>query len=661
MNSLWSEITAFLHWVAVRIGVYPVTNSLWLVITALAAFSVAYRFYGAFLAARVAVLNDKAVTPAHRLRDDIDYQPTRRLVLFGVHFSAIAGPGPLIGPVLAAQWGFFPGFTWIVVGACLAGGVHDFIVLVASVRSNGLSLPKIARNLLGPIAGAATTIATLFIVVATLAGVAMVVVNTLSESAWGMFTIIATIPAALVTGFWMYKIRPGRVGEASIIGIVLVFLAVIFGKLFDDSALRELLVLKEWQLSIILPVYAAIASILPVWVLLAPRGYLSSYMKVGVIVLLAGGILAAYPLLKMPALTPYIHGGGPVVSGSVWPFVTIVIMCGALSGFHALIASGTTPKMVNKESDMRSIGYGAMLVEGMVSVTALIAACALEPGDYFKINTKAEKYAALVAEAKAEDQWMLHPVQFDELKEDAGMKEELSGRTAGAVTLALGMAKILSNLPGMKPLMAYLYHFLIMFEVLFILTLLETGARVARFIVEEAVRQFRPDASGVHKTSWSMNIATSAAVCFCWGYLLYTGNIDRLWRMMGIANQLLAVIGLAVGTTYLLLHAPKRAYALCTAIPFALVVASVFAAGTLSIGMWWQEIGLLTQRVASPDLSAAAAEDLRRQIFTVKLTCVMAAAMLALSAVVVVDSLRRWVVLLRSPSIQPVELAGKVA
>ncbi len=661
MNSLWSEITAFLHWVAVRIGVYPVTNSLWLVITALAAFSVAYRFYGAFLAARVAVLNDNAVTPAHRLRDDIDYQPTRRLVLFGVHFSAIAGPGPLIGPVLAAQWGFLPGFTWIVVGACLAGGVHDFIVLVASVRSNGLSLPKIARNLLGPIAGAATTIATLFIVVATLAGVAMVVVNTLSESAWGMFTIIATIPAALVTGFWMYKIRPGRVGEASIIGIVLVFLAVIFGKLFDDSALRELLVLKEWQLSIILPVYAAIASILPVWVLLAPRGYLSSYMKVGVIVLLAGGILAAYPLLKMPALTPYIHGGGPVVSGSVWPFVTIVIMCGALSGFHALIASGTTPKMVNKETDMRSIGYGAMLVEGMVSVTALIAACALEPGDYFKINTKAEKYAALVAEAKAEDQWMLHPVQFDELKEDAGMKEELSGRTAGAVTLALGMAKILSDLPGMKPLMAYLYHFLIMFEVLFILTLLETGARVARFIVEEAVRQFRPDASGVHKTSWSMNIATSAAVCFCWGYLLYTGNIDRLWRMMGIANQLLAVIGLAVGTTYLLLHAPKRAYALCTAIPFALVVASVFAAGTLSIGMWWQEIGLLTQRLASPNLSAAAAEDLCRQIFTVKLTCVMAAAMLALSAVVVVDSLRRWVVLLRSPSIQPVELAGKVA
>ena len=395
----------------------------------------AYRFYGAFLAARVAVLNDKSITPAHRLRDDVDYQPTGRLVLFGVHFSAIAGPGPLIGPVLAAQWGFFPGFTWIIVGACLAGGVHDFIVLAASVRSNGQSLPKIAQNLLGPIAGTATTIATLFIIVATLAGVAKVVVNTLEGSSWGMFTIIATIPAALVTGFWMYKMRPGRVGEASIVGMALVLLAVILGKVFDDSKLRDLLLFNEVQLSIMLPVYAAAVSILPVWVLLCPRGYLSSYMKVGVIVLLAIGILAAHPPLRMPALSPYIHGGGPVVTGSVWPFVTIVIMCGALSGFHALIASGTTPKMINKESDIRSIGYGAMLVEGMVSVTALIAACALEPGDYFKINTQPARYAALAQEAKAEDQWMLHPKQFDELKEEAGIKEELSGRTAGAVTL----------------------------------------------------------------------------------------------------------------------------------------------------------------------------------------------------------------------------------
>jgi carbon starvation protein len=634
-------------------------NSFWLVITALAAFAVAYRFYGAFLAARVAVLNDKNVTPAHRLRDDVDYQPTRRLVLFGAHFAAIAGPGPLIGPVLAAQWGFLPGFSWIVIGACLAGGVHDFVVLVASVRFNGLSLPKIARNLLGPIAGAATTIATFFIIVATLAGVAIVVVNALKDSAWGLFTIIATIPAALLTGFWMYKIRPGRVAEASIIGMVLIFLGVVFGKLFDDSTWRALLVFDEKQLSIILPVYAAVVSILPIWVLLCPRGYLSSYMKVGVFVLLIAGILAACPLLKMPAWTPYIHGGGPVVSGSVWPFVTIVIMCGALSGFHALIASGTTPKMVNKESDMRAIGYGAMLVEGMVSVTALIAACALEPGDYFKINATPQRYAALVAEAKREYQWPLEPVQFDDLKRDAGIKEKLEGRTAGAVTLALGMAKILASLPGMKSLMAYLYHFLIMFEVLFILTLLETGTRVARFIVEETIGQFRSSSAG-HKTSWPLNIATSVAVCFCWGYLLYTGNIDRLWRMMGIANQLLAVIGLAVGTTYLLLHAPKRVYALCTAIPFAFVVASVFAAGILSIGLWWQEIGLLKNQLASPGPLADAAEGLRLQIFSVELACVMAAAMLALSAVVVVDALRRWYLVLHGLGAPKAELASRV-
>jgi carbon starvation protein len=636
-------------------------NSLWLVITALAAFLVAYRLYGAFLAARVAVLNDKTLTPAHRLRDDIDYQPTRRLVLFGVHFAAIAGPGPLVGPVLAAQWGFLPGFSWIVIGACLAGGVHDFVVLVASVRLNGQSLPKIARILLGPIAGTATTIATLFIIVATLAGVAIVVVNALKDSAWGMFTIIVTIPAALLTGFWMYKIRPGRVGEASMIGMAIVFFGVIFGKPFDDSAWRTLLAFDEKQLSIMLPIYAAVVSILPVWVLLCPRDYLSSYMKVGVIVLLVLGILAVQPSLKMPSVTPYIHGSGPVVKGTVWPFVTIVIMCGALSGFHALIASGTTPKMINRESDIRSIGYGAMLVEGMVSVTALIAACALEPGDYFKINTKPEDYAALVQEAKSENQWMLRPVEFDELKADAGIKEELSGRTAGAVTLALGMSKILTRLPGLQSMMAYLYHFVIMFEALFILTLLETGTRVARFILEESIGQFRSRPAEHHKTSWFMNIATSLAVCFCWGYLLYTGNIDRLWRMMGIANQLLATIGLAVGTTYLLLYAPKRIYALCTAIPFVFVVSSVFAAGGLSIVMWLRDIDAVKQKLAVVGLTADKVSTLRLDLFSLSLTCVIAATMLVLSAVVVVDTVRRWWSILRTPAAQPVELAGYVA
>ena len=361
-------------------------NSLWLVLTALAAFAVAYRFYGAFLAAKVAVLDDRRTTPAHRLRDDVDFQPTRRLVLFGVHFAAIAGPGPLVGPVLASQWGYFPGFIWIVIGACLAGGVHDFVVLLASVRHNGQSLPKIARDMLGPVSGVTTTVATLFIVIATLAGVAIVVVNALSESSWGMFTIVVTIPAALLTGFWMSKLRPGRVDEASILGVSLVLAGVIGGEWFSHSSWASYLVFSKRDLSVILPVYTAVASILPVWVLMSPRGYLSSYMKIGVIAPLALGIFVAHPNLNMPATTLFISGGGPVVPGSVWPFVCIVIMCGALSGFHALVGSGTTPKMVNKESDIRPIGYGAMLVEGFVSITALVAACALEPGDYFRIN-----------------------------------------------------------------------------------------------------------------------------------------------------------------------------------------------------------------------------------------------------------------------------------
>jgi carbon starvation protein len=612
-----------------------VVNSLWLVVTALAAFLVAYRFYGAFLAARVAMLNDKNVTPAHRLRDDIDYHPTRRLVLFGVHFAAIAGPGPLVGPVLAAQWGYFPGFTWIVVGACLAGGVHDFIVLLASVRQDGLSLPKIARNLQGPISGATTTLATLFIVIATLAGVAKVVVIALSDSSWGMFTIVVTIPAALVTGLWMNKIRPGHVAEASLIGVTMVLLGVFFGKVFDESSLRSLLIFSQPQLAVILPVYACIASILPVWILLCPRDYLSSYMKIGVIVMLTLGIFVAHPMLKMPATTPFIHGGGPVVPGSVWPFVCIVIMCGALSGFHALIGSGTTPKMIARESDIRPIGYGAMLLEGFVSITALIAACALEPGDYFKINIDQAKYERVVAEAQSELGMNIQPKEFDDLQEEIG-GEKLAGKVGGAVTLAVGMAKVFSALPGMRQMMAYWYHFVIMFEALFILTLLETGTRVARFIFQETIDQVFPRRNGNQQTKWLLNIVMSVIVCTLWGYLLYSGNISNLWRVMGIANQLLATIALAIGTTWLLKYSSRRIYALCTAIPLVFVVATVFTAGVESIQSWRKELDTLT--AGSSDA------------MYIRLMCVLAGVMLFLSALVIIDSVRSWCVLLRTPS-----------
>ncbi len=618
-------------------------NSIWLVLTALAAFAVAYRFYGAFLATKVAVLDDRRPTPAHRLSDGVDYHPTKRIVLFGHHFAAIAGPGPLIGPVLAAQWGYLPGFSWIVIGACIAGGVHDFVILLASVRHDGLTLSKIARDFMGPVSGLTTAVATLFIVIAVLASVAIVVVNALSESSWGMFTILVTIPAALLTGLWMYKIRPGRVAEASAIGVTIVLLGVLFGKPFAESELGPWLIFSKPALSIMLPAYAAIASILPVWVLMCPRDYLSSYMKIGVIAVLAVGIFIAHPELKMPATTHFLSGGGPVVSGSVWPFVCIVIMCGALSGFHAMIASGTTPKMINKESDIRPIGYGAMLLEGTVSIMALVAACALEPGDYFRINVPQDtpaqqaKYDDLVRAAQANHQWDLAPRQLPALEE--GVRENLVGRTGGAVTLAVGMAMVFSSLPGMTHLMAYWYHFVIMFEALFILTLLETGTRVARFVFQETIAQFRPRTAHAHEPNWALNVFMSIAVCFLWGYLLYTGNLNALWRMLGIANQLLATIALAVGTTYLLKQAPKRAYALCTGLPLVFVIVTVFSAGVQSVQSWWLEL-------SNPGITAA-------QAFYIKMMCTLASVMLVLTGVIALDAIRCWYGILRSP--RPVE------
>jgi carbon starvation protein len=561
--------------------------------------------------------------------------------------------------VLASQWGYLPGASWIIIGACLAGGVHDFVVLLASVRQDGLSLPKIARNMIGPISGVTTTVATLFIVIATLAGVGMVVVKALGESPWGMFTIIVTIPAALITGAWMYTIRPGHIAEASIIGVTIVLAGVIFGKPFAESWMGPYLRLDEKTLSVILPTYAAIASILPVWVLLCPRDYLSSYMKIGVVALIAVGLFAAHPVLNMPATTPFTSGGGPVVGGTVWPFVCIVIMCGALSGFHALIASGTTPKMLNRESDIRAIGYGGMLLEGFVSITALVAACALEPGDYFKINTDQTKYARMTETMREK----LPPAQYDRLfvpKEFAGFEkeictegEQLGGRTAGAVTLAVGMAKIFSSLPGMDQLIAYWYRFVVMFEALFILTLLETGTRVARFVFQDTLTQVLPSRLAEQQPTWlkwTLNVSMSVLVCFLWGALLYTGNIDRLWRMMGIANQLLAVIALAVGTTYLLLHAPKRVYALCTALPLVFVVVTVFTAGVESIQQWLNELAALDLQLANTSLAAQQLDEITLKIFSIKLTCVMAGVMLALSAAIVIDALRRWYVLLSSPT-----------
>jgi carbon starvation protein len=631
-------------------------NSFWLIITALAAFAVAYRFYSAFLAAKVASLDNSRATPAHRLRDGVDYHPTHRLVLFGHHFAAIAGPGPLIGPVLAAQWGFLPGFSWIIIGACLAGGVHDFVILWASTREDGLSLSRIAGRTIGPVAGMTASVATLFIIICTLSSVAFVVVKALGESSWGMFTIIVTIPAALMTGLWMYKIRPGKIAEASVVGVTIVMAGVIFGRTFAESGMGHWLVFQPKTLCVMLPAYACVASMLPVWVLMCPRDYLSSYMKIGVMAVLAAGLLLVHPDLKMPATTPFLSGGGPIIAGPVWPFLCIVIMCGAISGFHSLVASGTTPKMIYREKDVRMIGYGAMVLEGFVAVAALTAACALEPGDYFKINVPPAKYAALVDSADKQDGWDRYnspaatadvagdsagkPHGWD-LKEkefaslEQGTEEKLAGRTGGAVTLAVGMAKVFSNLPGMKTLTSYWYHFVIMFEALFILTLLETGTRVARFVFQETAAQFVPKAAIGHKPNWTLNAVMSVLVCTAWGFLLYIGNLSTLWRMLGISNQLLATIALSVGTTYILKHAPKKIYALCTGIPLVFVLVTVLTAGVESIQDWWQQA--FDPKTAS------------EEVFLLKLASVLGAIMLCLTVVIALDAARRCWQLIAAP------------
>jgi carbon starvation protein len=611
-------------------------NSIWLILGALAAFSISYRFYGAFLAAKVAVLNDADATPAHRLRDGVDYHPTRRLVLFGHHFAAIAGAGPLIGPVLAAQWGYLPSYVWILIGACLAGGVHDFVMLLASTRQDGLSLSSIAKRNIGPVSGLATSCATFFIIIYVLAATSVVVVNALAESAWAMFTILATIPAALLTGAWMYKIRPGRIGEASVIGVTIVFLGVILGKVVADSSWGHSLVLSRPALSLMLPTYTFIASVLPVWVLMCPRDYLSSYLKIGVIAALVIVVMLVRPDVHMPAVTPFIDGTGPIVSGKVWPFVCIVVMCGALSGFHSLIASGTTPKMIDRESDILPIGYGAMIVEGLVAVMALIAACSLAPGDYFAINCKqsdvASKavYAQMITTQQAKNHWDLRPVEMEKLTKETGEKT-LVGRSGGAVTLAVGMAQVVARIPGLGHLLSYWYHFVIMFEALFILTLLETGTRVGRFVFQETVATFRPSLAAGVKVKWSANIILSAVTSACWGFFLYIGDLNTLWKMMGIANQMLSVIALAIGTTYLLNTARRRVYVLVTALPLAFILVTGLDASYLSIVSWWKT-----------GLKAIKPMD----VVQYRLLVIFGSLMVVLTLVVVIDAARKWVAIL---------------
>lgn len=549
-----------------------------ILIIVLAVFTIAYRYYSAFLATKVLVLNKDRATPAHTLRDGHNYYPMSKWVLFGHHFAAISGAGPLVGPVLAAQFGFMPGLIWMVVGTVLGGAVHDFVILAMSVRREGKSLAEITQAELGKTAGTACAIAILFIIILALAGLGFVIVNALAESTWGTFTIAASIPIAILMGLYIFAWNKGShqaVQIATIAGVAALLAAVIFGKWVPEiPALHNFFLLDRKGIIIAMALYGFAASVLPVWLLLAPRDYLSSYMKIGTILLLIAGILLVNPRIEFPSFTGFIHGGGPIVPGSVWPFCCITIMCGAISGFHALVSSGTTPKMLSNELHARPIGYGAMLAEAVVSIVCLIAACNLHPGDYYAINVPPDLFMKLG----------IPPVALDALTQTIG-EQSLIGRTGGAVSLAAGMAQIFSAIPQLKFLMKYLYHFIIMFEALFILTTIDAGTRIARFILQEILgKVYAP----FKKTDWLPgSILTSLLVVLAWGFMIWNASINTIWPMFGIANQLLASIALAVGTV-ILIKTGKARYAWTTGLPFVFVtVTTLTAAYQMIANHYW--------------------------------------------------------------------------
>jgi carbon starvation protein len=602
-------------------------NALPIIVGALCVLAIAYRYYSAFIAAKVLALDDSRPVPSKTMYDGHNYYPTNKWVLFGHHFAAISGAGPLIGPVLAAQFGFLPGLLWLVIGVCLGGAVHDFMILAASIRRKGKSLAEIARTEISPLSGLVAGIAILFIVVIALAGLGLVVVNALAESPWGTFTVGFTIPLALFMGLYMYRFRKGKIVEASIIGVIGLLLAVYLGGKIADSSWATAFTLSPHKVTLLMAGYGFIASVLPVWLLLCPRDYLSSYLKIGTVAFLIIGVILVHPNLQMPAFTPFIGGGGPVVPGKVYPFVFITIACGAISGFHSLISSGTTPKMIAKESDARMIGYGSMLMEGVVGVVALIAATSLFPGDYFAINTQQTtdaqkaKYVRMVDQETAKG-FNLQPQEIDRLQEESGEKN-LRGRTGGAVTLALGIAKIFDGIPGLRGFMKYWYHFAIMFEALFILTTIDTGTRVARFLLGEFGGRFYRK---LEQPNWLPgSILTSALIVAAWTAFIWGGSISTIWPMFGIANQLLASVALCVATT-VIINMGKARYSWVTIVPLSFVATTTLVAGWESIrDIFWpqaQNAVTSTQGYVNTSLTAL----------------IMTAAV-----IVLVDSIRKWV------------------
>jgi carbon starvation protein len=625
-------------------------SAAWLVLAAVCTYLIAYRFYSRFLADRVFGLDDRRATPAERLDNGRDFTPTNRWVLFGHHFAAIAGAGPLIGPVLAAQFGYLPGTLWIVIGVVLAGAVQDFVILFGSMRRDGKSLGQMAKEEIGPLTGLIAMVAVLAIMLILLAPLGLIVVNALRGSPWGVFTIACTIPIAFLMGFWMKVWRPGRTMEASAIGVVLLMAALVGGRVVSQiPVLAHALTFPAVTLAYLLMGYGFVASVLPVWMLLLPRDYLSTFMKIGAVILLAAGILFMLPPLQMPAVTRFVDGTGPVFAGKLFPFAFITIACGAISGFHSLIASGTTPKMVRRESDARLIGYGGMLMESFVAVMAICAAAVLDPGVYFAINAPLGVLGGDAAHAvDTIRQWgfTIAPGQMEALAHSVG-EETLLGRVGGAPSLAMGMARIFSGAFG-EGLVALWYHFAIMFEALFILTTLDAGTRVGRFMLQDLLGHIW---APLGRTSWYPSIILSSALIVAgWGYFLVQGVLDplgginSLWPLFGISNQLLACIALCVGTT-LIIKSGKTRYAWVTLVPMAWVLLVTLTAGYQKIWAADPRLGFLAHaRTTAAQIAAGAMDPGRgaRLIFNDHLDAVIAGGFMTVVVLVVVVSAREW-------------------
>lgn len=667
---IWGGIAALgaIGFGALALSRGETVNAFWLLTAAFCTYAVAYRFYSRFIARKIMGLDDNRATPAEVNNDGKDFVPTNKWVVFGHHFAAIAGAGPLVGPTLAAQMGYLPGTIWIIAGVVLGGAVQDFVILFGSMRRNGKSLGQIAKEEIGPVGGALALIGVLAIMVILIAVLALVVVNALAESPWATFTIFMTLPIAILMGLYMRYFRPGKVLEASLIGFVLLIASIFWGQAVAESDVwGPIFTFKPTQLALMIIAYGFVASVLPVWFLLAPRDYLSSFLKIGTIAVLAVGIVLTLPDLKMPAITKFIDGTGPVFAGNLFPFLFITIACGAVSGFHALVSSGTTPKLIAKESHAPMIGYGGMLMESAVAIMAMIAACILTPGMYFAINSPAAAIGtdALTAARTITENFgfTITPQDIETMAKDIGENTVLS-RTGGAPSLAIGMAQIFSSIVGGKAFMAFWYHFAILFEAVFILTTIDAGTRVGRFMVQDLLGNVFPK---MKKVDWLPgNIVGSLVITAGWGYFLYQGVVDplggikTLWPLFGISNQMLAAIALVVGTT-IVFKMGKAKYSWVTLLPLAWLSTATLTAAWQKIFSPDPKIGFLShadvirEKLAANELPAGAKTiaDAEKMLFNDQVDTVVCAIFMVITIGILLDGLRVWINVLRG---KPYEL-----